>query len=309
MSIILNWVNFTQTIPDRIDIYRSDTRNGTYTLIDTAPVDALTYTDTTALDNKVYYYKVGNQVGNDYGMSVIVPLANFPITGPGPATLIRGDWEFGYFGIVLVSSGTVPTSAQLVTATGISYQVNSTLTQYHKCVVNGKIIFIPNRFYGTGAFYSVFGKMVSYPYGKDLVATGVTITNNGFTYLIRAPLASNKFTTEVNPNGDFTYTSLNGSVTQINTWDDTFTISEYAALLGIFQTGSLLRGLKTAILADDVNSVSYPNLPVVSNTYVDTSHLFGSFPYGGSITGQPNNLVRVSITDSVVLHPILVLQL
>lgn len=70
----------------------------------------------------------------------------FPESGPGPTELLRGTWEFGYFGEV--SSTELPSYQDMINAllsagaTARSW-VSTNPTAWNKCIVNGRIIFIP----------------------------------------------------------------------------------------------------------------------------------------------------------------------
>ena len=236
MTITINWLPLRTTVPDNIKVWRSDQRKGTYTLLATLNGNTLTYEDTTAIDNKVYFYQIENVVGSDTGQSLIVPAANFPNTGPGPTSIIRGDWEFGYFGPVLPAD--LPTFTMIKSATGVSSDgttINS--NAWFKWVVNGKIIFFPFTFYNyavTGAYTSL-GKMFIYPAGSDRIANGVTIALNGFNFLIRCPYATNKFTTELNPFDEF----VRGTGKSLVINDDTITKSEIQAIQNTFSNQSI----------------------------------------------------------------------
>jgi len=268
MSITINWLPLRTATPDSIKVWRSDQRKGTYILLATLDGTLLTYEDTTAVNNKVYFYQIENIVGNDTGQSLIVPAANFPNSGPGPASIIRGDWEFGYFGPVLPAD--LPTFTMIKNATGVSSDgTTNNASTWFKWIVNGRIIFFPFTFYNydvSGA-YNTLGKMFIYPAGSDRIANGVTIPLNGFNFLIRCPYATNKFTTELNPNGEF----VTGSGTYLDVNDDTITKSEIQAIQNTFSgqsvtTPKLSKGYKVNDTAFNFrNNVTY----WLTNTYVD----------------------------------------
>lgn len=80
----------------------------------------------------------------------VFPMGNFPNTGPGPDTILRGNWDFGLFGELTVEQ--LFTNAELgagVVAAGATVdQVTNggRITKWFKCIVNGKILFIPNNY-------------------------------------------------------------------------------------------------------------------------------------------------------------------
>lgn len=278
MSVTINWATLLTTTPDNIKVWRSDQRNGTYALLATLAGTSLTYEDTTAVDNKVYFYQIENVVGSDIGQSLIVPAANFPNTGPGPTTLLRGDWEFGYFGPVLPAD--LPTFAKVKTASGISSDgivVNA--NAWFKWIVGGRIIFFPNVYYHylvSGA-QAKLGKLFIYPAGSDRIANGVIIALNSNNFLIRCPYFTNKFTTENNPYGEF---SAPSKVVTVN--DDTVTKSEIQAIQNTFSnqvvmTPKLSPGNK---VNDTIFSYQPNGTYWLTNTYVDANRVI--MPGGGN---------------------------
>lgn len=150
MAVTLNWGAANTSLAETINIYRSTTP------IDVAnPPAALTsiagnlssYQDNTAVRNTTYYYAVGHVRAGQELLSPVLLYGHYPDTGPGPQTLLRGDWELGYF-------GTVP-SAQMFVPSTLNAQIpipgtpipDSTVTTWHKFIRKGKILFIPNYYF------------------------------------------------------------------------------------------------------------------------------------------------------------------
>lgn len=151
MSIKLDWSIAKLGTGYHARIYRSlvplrNAEKGTV-LVDMA-AGADTYTDSTAPINKVIYYRIAfvNTSGVE-SMGPIQAKGNFPNgTGPGPREILRGDWNTGYFGKVLVAdmiSGT-DLKAALGLTTGFTAGLTDVqLSYYHKWVIEGEIIFVP----------------------------------------------------------------------------------------------------------------------------------------------------------------------
>ncbi|EJI5696479.1 hypothetical protein NFI00_000182 [Salmonella enterica] len=149
MSLVVTWDN----VPDAagFEIYRSKTKFSLSTLPTdkvSVPAGATEYEYTDVERQTVYWFAIRTVDANGAGtFGQIFPLGYFPDTGPGPAKLLRGTWEFGFFGEV--DSKEVGSYADIYNAllrAGVTTPYNgSTITdlKYAKCVVGGKIIFIP----------------------------------------------------------------------------------------------------------------------------------------------------------------------
>lgn len=233
MSITVQWIAHQLTSGESIGIYRSDTRNGTYTLLGSVQTE-VDYVDTTALDNKVYYYKAINAVNGITTESNVVPLANFPDTGPGGQTLLRGNWEFGYFG--RVAKANFPTFADTLSAAG-GTAGNATAywgigTSFYKWIINGNICFFPDICLDINRGTTDLGTMHIPPNGD--VTTAAKVSLNNYTYAVRAPLMSN--TQGAVP--DNVNWALNAN-NQLSTFDPTYPISEVMALLSCHQDSDI----------------------------------------------------------------------
>lgn len=230
MSIIVNWLEHVFDPEEVVIIQRSDTRNGTFNILATIEHGTTSYIDTSALDNTVYFYKVLNTLNESTGSSIVIPLANFPNAGPGNTVPIRGDWEVGYFGEV--DASLLPPYTDVRLKTGPPPYTNP--LKWFKWIINGRIIYFANSYYQQNYSVTAMGKIFPAA-GTDRVANGVIVSLNGFNYLARLPYVTNKFTTEINPFGEF-ITSSNGLLTN---FDDTYAKSEMAALFAtVFGLGS-----------------------------------------------------------------------
>lgn len=163
MSIKIDWSD-VDNAATAFNIYRQETP-----ILDSAlpaPLAVVdkalrTYTDDTAVRNKLYYYRVGS-VTTDITLTPNRALAYMPYSGPGPQTLLRGDWEFGYFGRIPVNAiFTTQEIKQFAGAfAGAWSEVVPTAPDVHywfKFVVNGKILFVAsNPFWVNLTFQSLY---------------------------------------------------------------------------------------------------------------------------------------------------------
>ena len=152
MSIKVEWVDPNSGTTDYV-IYRQDTPISIESLpapLATIPSSAREYVDDTVVRNKLYYYVVASRKGADVAYTPNKPIAFMPYTGPGPQTIKRGDWAFGYFGRVPV--GEVFSAQEL--RLGIGYtggQDANSPVEWLKFVYKGKIVFIASY----NVFYSL----------------------------------------------------------------------------------------------------------------------------------------------------------
>lgn len=149
MPIKLDWVDHNVAADSR-KVYRSLTKidqGNLGTPIATLAGDALTYTDNTVQRGVTYHYVVTNVVGEDEAPSAEYVMAYIPYTGPGPQALIRGTWEYGYFGRVPLED--LFSAVELCNICGITSAIGTVDTgvnnYWHKIVYKGKILFYPNN--------------------------------------------------------------------------------------------------------------------------------------------------------------------
>jgi hypothetical protein len=152
MSVTLTWGSANAALADSINIYRTTTPpdvNNLPAVLGTATGSATSYTDTTAVRNTLYYYLVGHVRAGIELLSPVLLMGHYPDTGPGPQTLLRGDWNLGYFGTC--------TTVQMFTPSTLNAQVpipgtltaDGTITAWHKFIRKGKVLFIPNYYFTT----------------------------------------------------------------------------------------------------------------------------------------------------------------
>lgn len=157
MSLTLNWIDRNITV-DKFRVYRANSvilDGALPAVLAEVAAGIFTYTDTTAVRNQVYHYRVSAVVGTEETLSSNMALAYMPYTGPGPQKLLRGDWALGTFG--RMNAEDLFTAAELATIVNnplLSANATAwTLTTWVKMVYSGKILFVPDLAvtYGTGS--------------------------------------------------------------------------------------------------------------------------------------------------------------
>jgi len=203
MPIKLDWIDHNVAADSR-NVYRSTTKIDVGNLpapLAVLPGNALTYTDNTVQRNITYHYVVTSVQGADEAPSAEYVIAYIPNTGPGPQTLLRGTWDYGYFGRVPLED--IFSATEFLTACDMSAlsTVNATSGNYwHKVVYKGKILFFPNLMIAsTLSFQSLYQKGLVYGLEpsanwpsaiKTLLGTieqGKIVTSQGNRFVVRLP--------------------------------------------------------------------------------------------------------------------------
>ncbi len=193
MPLQLNWVN-RNTGEDGTRIYRAQTPMDLAALpeplVSLAP-GITTYLDETIERNKVYHYLFETFKGQDRAFSKEQILGVYPDTGPGPQTLLRGDFKHGYFGIVSQSElFTAAELTSLVSAPGSQY---GGAIEWLKFAIDGKILFVANKIvnhsmswdqlYNAGLVYGVDGPG---PFNSGIEVNQMKTVNKGdSTFIVR----------------------------------------------------------------------------------------------------------------------------
>lgn len=221
MSIDISWRN-ANTDLTAIHVLRANDATSEPVKIVELPGDAASYTDTTIAPNGVYYYVVRSIKGVESMDSERTPLGYFPDLGPGPKTIVRGDWSFGYFG--QMSPSELVSYLDIMTVTKLNVSAWGSLTMWHKWVIGGKIVYIPNaRYNATPATYTgVTGAAMWWdPAGTSSM---MTVEAQGSVLGIRLPYVTTRDPTVYAPFDKAT--------------DPTTNKSEFAAMCAMFTTGS-----------------------------------------------------------------------
>lgn len=225
MDTILKWTNLN-TEPVTTKIYRGDApldrSNLTGELV-TLTNQETTWTDTTTLRGKKYYYVVETTNALDKVSTANIPVTATPRKGPGPQDLILGDYNYGYFGTMF--------SADLIGASELRAQVGLSATVapvasaplWFKYVRNGKVIYVPNTTIGNPVSWEtlynlglVFGVEGPGPYNAGTnVPQNKKITINGDQFRVRLMTGFSDDYTKYPPTG-----VANEPAEWVNEWND-----------------------------------------------------------------------------------------
>lgn len=273
MSITINWSNRNTVTLDSIKIYRGTARNSITTLIDTIAGNLTTYTDTTATDDTLYFYRIDGVSGTSVASSNVLPMRNVTNIGPGPTTILRGDWEFGLLGEV--AAALLPTWAQIKTAGNITPTPVASPTTWAKWIIGGRIIFIPNNIFGTSMTAGIVTSNPGISSGKlfvaagaDRIANGAKVTVGSYNFLARLPYASTLVTTEQNPNNDITANTSTGII--INP-GSTFVKAELMAFIKTIQQGVDALSVSDHMRFHDFTLGTFAAQNYFTNTFVESN--------------------------------------
>lgn len=203
MAITINWPAYNSAVATEIRIYASTTKladDALGTPIATLSGNATSYVWTTPpTDNTVYWLRIAIDRGADSYLSPNQSYGYFANTGPGPQAVVRGDWEYGYFGRVAVAEMLTPSA--LRTALGIAGAGpnDGAVTFYYKFIINNKIIFVPcgsitwaitwDQIYNLGLMYGVdatgLGNLPVAPSNLTGVNQKKIITIGAYNFLVR----------------------------------------------------------------------------------------------------------------------------
>ena len=197
MSIRINWAN-PSTAFDSVRIYRTaapfDYGNIPASPLATLSAGETTYLDTTTAQKVYYYYTVAVVKGAEVVLSPPKLAIHMPYTGPGPQSLLCGDWNRGFFGVLTAAE--LYTNLELAAATGMGAVQQAVENTWLKFVYKGKILFMPfvavslntgwNSLYARGLVFGTDDTGVG-PHGLTPVNQRKVITKNGHSYVVRLP--------------------------------------------------------------------------------------------------------------------------
>lgn len=191
MSLKLSWMN-PNTAATAIRIYRKDTTFDSSSLptplAEIGPLET-SYIDTTAIEGNTYYYAIGTVNAVDEVFTATQKIVATDNRGAGPNVLIGGDSVLGYYGSLLVEDfvNNSVILAAAATLTGLPTALVS--PNWHKFVRNGKILYIPDTYFGDTTWQNLYH--AGFVYGVDAngpdgyVATGVTPTKQLRTFELK----------------------------------------------------------------------------------------------------------------------------
>jgi hypothetical protein len=199
MSITIRFDNYNSGLEEGVRVYRSETPIEDAALpapLATLPPGSTSYVDDTSVRGTKYYYRFGVFQGTDELISpnkavlVVAPEE----TGPGPNTLLMGDWDLGYFGYC--PSTDLTSYGGLATLLGITAGNAPTADfGWHKVAYKGKVLFIArgsarnsiafNSLYLAGAVYGTNDNGPVVPTAQAATNQYRPQTINGYTFIPR----------------------------------------------------------------------------------------------------------------------------
>jgi len=195
MSLTLNW-NAANGAAN-YKIYRSTTtfNKGNLPASPTtvaAPAVSKEFTD--VVSNTVYFFMISSvDSGGIETYGNVFTVGYFPDTGPGPTSLLRGDWEFGFFGEVPIASlfSASEINVMLTTANVTGSKNATEIGKYFKVVCNGRILFIPDSYRQNIGISNVAQLPVLAGLGfAPPISAGLTLSKNGYDFHYRLPALS-----------------------------------------------------------------------------------------------------------------------
>lgn len=187
---------------------RNESEDGTYVYRSTSPIlvnelpdpyatleaGVTKFDDTNVERGEVYYYRLGVFKGEQLAVSNQITAHAVQRSGPGPQTLIEGDYEAGYFG--KVSPVDLFNGYELVSAVGLTgFNLQNTFPTWFKFAYKGKILFIPmkplgwnktwNDLYHAGLVYGTDDNGPGFLKGVTPTNQYKTVTKNGDQFIVR----------------------------------------------------------------------------------------------------------------------------
>lgn len=201
MSFTINIINLGRGLEEGTYVYRSETPIPDTPLpapIGTIPKGGNQFVDTTAVYGKMYYYRFGTYLGSDViltknrALRVVAPAD----TGPGPQTLVAGDWRLGFFG--WVSSAEFMGYSALATRYGLTAAPGD--AGWLKVAREGKVLFLAHgpvslsvpyqTLYNKGLVYGTNDTGLCVPTGSTPTNQYIPFSPDGnFNYIPRLMVA------------------------------------------------------------------------------------------------------------------------
>lgn len=178
MRIKLTWVS-REPLAQNVLLYRSTqpfsvSDIAQMTPIATLPGGSTEYVDEDVIFEQTYYYRTRVIKSGQSATSEQFSAQAVPRNGPGPQQLISGDHEGGFYGLMSVTDGSLPSileiNNQLLKQNSISYPFFNSLNpssnaRWGKFVFKGKTLYVP----GSSANDLVSGNNWKTLYEKGLV--------------------------------------------------------------------------------------------------------------------------------------------
>jgi hypothetical protein len=178
MKITVTWVNRNANA-DGHHIYRSTTpisADALPTPLASVPGSATQYVDTNVKRGDKFYYRVGTYKGADFALSTEMQGTALPHSGPGPAELLYGDYEAGYFGVL--EAHELVSGPELKNLLGHQLNAGAADQKWAKVAHKGKILYIP---LGSGFGYPTWQQLYQngLVYGTDDDGPAAAVSLNG----------------------------------------------------------------------------------------------------------------------------------
>lgn len=207
MTIRLSWPSQAGKGLTAIEIYRKEGWNATIDVYNpgaphaTLSGNAVEFVDNidTLTKNTTYRYWVAAVKDSERLIGNPITQGFYPDTGPGPQTILRGDWASGYFGTVPNTEffNTAELKLMLTPQQGNMFVYDP--QEWHKFIFRGRIVFFPATMhsktnsvqmaYQYGMMYGTDDDGSIVPLGATATKQDCKVTKDGRTYRIRLPYA------------------------------------------------------------------------------------------------------------------------
>lgn len=196
MKNVLKWTNRTLA-PFTINIYRGAAELDRKNLSN--PIATLTGGESTYSDEvprgSTNYYVIEVVKGTDKATSNNIQVLALPKKGPGPVTLLQGDYNYGYFGTI--ASKDFVSGFQLFELAAAGAGIASQIAPiWHKYIRKGKVLYVPQgpilvggisykSLYDKGLVFGVNGNGPYQPNGSTPTNQLKTVEVNGSKLKVR----------------------------------------------------------------------------------------------------------------------------
>lgn len=301
MTIRLSWP--AQTGLDAIEIYRKVGYAATLDpLAPGAPYKTLAGNKTEFIEaiedlteKTIYVYWIAAVKGSERLIGAPVMQGYYLDTGPGPQTLLRGDWAAGYFGAI-PKEEFFTQKELLALVPKLSNVSLMDVPTWHKFVFRGRIVFYPSTTNAYGAYYQFYTNGIAQgtsgeggtitPSGYGATNQLTTVDKNGRRYSIRLPYLA----TANNP------ASSSDAITRQGEWRNTM-----CRLIGNTTAGALPKFSDLPALGSNTSSANPGSCMMAAMT----TNSAAFYAYGT----QPDNGTQVGYSSSSYAMLVLELQL
>lgn len=315
MNLTISWNNYNGGTEDAVNVYRDVNPINTASLptpLVTLPAGSTSYVDATVVRGMKYYYVIGIQKGGiqNFTFNQVVRAVAPADTGPGPQSIVRGDWDLGFFGRAL--SKDLITYTNLTQFLGISTGTAfASDADWFKIAYKGKVLFIaslPLRYalpfsaiYNAGAVYGTNDNGLVIPQGLAGVNQYKPVTINSNITVIPRLLQGLPATTSVLP-GVITYDNGLLAAPGSNEWDDIIgslhNVPRWNGDVSYGTLGNLPEELM--IPSSGANQTTYMDfcqqVPALANSIV---LLRGARNTGGYYPGSLNSLTPSAVSGTL----------